>query len=100
MSAIVDKLLGAVNDLGAKVAEHDAAVQAAVAKLKEAQDAGDAAGIQTAIDAITAASTKVADETKGITDSMAAAVSAPAAPEPPAAATDAAPAADPAASQG
>jgi hypothetical protein len=75
MSAIVDKLLGAVQDLGKTVEDHDAAVMAAVAQLKTAQDAGDDAGVQTAIDAISAASGKLKDETAAITSSMTAATS-------------------------
>jgi hypothetical protein len=73
VSAIVDKLVGAVQDLGKTVADHDTAVMAAVENLKTARDAGDEAGIQAAIDAIGAASTRLKEETASITSSMSAA---------------------------
>lgn len=89
MSDLTDKLTGAVALLAANVAAHDTSIQDAIADLKTGMAAGDTAAVSAAIDAIGAASAKVAGETSALVAAMPPVVVAAAA----AAAVDPAPAA-------
>lgn len=89
MSDLTDKLTGAVALLASGVAAHDAAIQTAIADLKTGMAAGDTAAVSAAIDAIGAASGKIAAETSDLIAAMPPTVVAAAA----AAAVDPAPAA-------
>jgi recombination DNA repair RAD52 pathway protein len=73
MTQMTDKLLGAVALLASNVAAHDTALQSAVERLKTTiatAPAPDDPSIGTAIDAISAASTKIAGETQALIDAM------------------------------
>jgi len=70
MSALTDALTKAVEELSAKIAEHDAQVQLDLEALKSAMGSGDAVAIQAAIDAISGASAKLASETDALKTAM------------------------------
>jgi len=88
LNQIIQTLTSAVADLTVKVTDHDTAVQAAVAKINTALDAGDLAAIKAAVDSVSSASSKIAGETQAINDSVQVAASQPAPDPAPAAATD------------
>lgn len=99
MSALTDQLSAAISDLGARITDHDAAVQAALSKLlTTVTDSTDTtatiAAVTAAVDAIGGASSKIAAETKALTDAMAKAIPTaqqPGVPADPAVAAAAAP---------
>jgi hypothetical protein len=84
MTALEKALNDAVGNLSTKLAEHDSQVQKTLEALSAASAAGDQSGVQAAVDAISAASGKIAEETAA----MAAALPKPTDPAAPAAGTD------------
>lgn len=92
MSELGDKLLAAVKDLSDTVNAADMAIQTAVADFKAAQGNGDPAAMQAAIEAISAASAKMKEDTSTLS-----ALHAPAEPAPAAEPANPAPTAEPAA---
>jgi hypothetical protein len=70
VSAITDRLTATVQELTTAVGNHDTAIQAAIANLKDAQASGDDTAMNAAIEAISSASAKIAEETKNINDKL------------------------------